>query len=92
MVKVTKKGNKSWVTFTVLPQDVDSVEICGEWNDWQDEPMKIKKSGEFYITKVLKSDNNYQFGYKLNGNQWLCDDTCETINTPFNSQNSLLEL
>lgn len=92
MVKVTKKGDKSWVTFTILPERANCVEICGDWNDWQNEPMKIKKNGEFYITKILQSDNTHQFGYKLDGNTWMCDHDNETIDTPFNSKNSILKI
>jgi len=92
MVKVTKKGNKSWVTFTILPQDAKIVVLCGDWSDWKNEPMKSKKNGEFYLTKILKSDNAYQFGYKINGENWICDDTSELIDSPFNSKNSLLKI
>lgn len=92
MIKITKKGNKAWVTFSLPSSEGESVEICGEWNDWESEPMKVKKSGEFYITKVLKTDKNYQFGYRVNGQEWRCDDDLGCIPSPFNSHNSLLEL
>ena len=92
MIKITKKGKKAWVTFT-LPSTVgESVELSGEWNEWKNEVMKVKKSGEFYITKVLKTDENYEFGYLVNGNEWQCDEELGCVATPFNSNNSLLEL
>jgi 1,4-alpha-glucan branching enzyme len=92
MIKITKKGKKAWVTFT-LPSTVgENVELSGEWNDWKNEAMKVKKSGEFYITKVLKTDENYEFGYLVNADEWQCDDELGCISTPFNSNNSLLEL
>jgi len=92
MIKITKKGKKAWVTFT-LPSTVgESVELSGEWNDWENEAMKVKKSGEFYITKVLKIDANYEFGYLVNADEWQCDDVLGCVSTPFNSHNSLLEL
>jgi len=47
MIKITKKVNKAWVTFTLASDAGSTVSICGEWNDWEKEPMKIKKSGEF---------------------------------------------
>ncbi len=92
MIKITKKGNKAWVTFTLPSTEGESVEICGEWNDWENEPMKVKKSGEFYITKVLKTDENYQFGYYVNGTEWKCDDELGRVTSPYDSHNSLLEL
>lgn len=92
MIKITNKGKKSWVTFTTEPIDAESVKICGEWNEWKSEPMKKKKNGEFYITKVITSDKNYQFGYELGDGRWICDESVETVMSPFNSQNSLLKV
>lgn len=90
MVKVTKKGAKAWVTFSILPNGDESISICGEWNDWQDEPMKVKKSGELYITKILPSDKEYQFGYRVD-NAWQCEDELESVDSPFGTKNSLLK-
>ena len=92
MIKITKKGKKAWVTFSLPSTEGESVELCGEWNEWESEPMKVKKSGEFYITKVLSTNKNYQFGYRVNGQDWRCDDELGCIASPFNSNNSLLEL
>jgi len=92
MIKITKKGLKAWVTFTVMPNEGEVVSISGDWNDWKDEPMKVKKSGEVYITKVLSLGKSYQFGYRVNENEWRCDDTLECVQSPFGSQNSLLKL
>lgn len=89
MVKVTKKGNKAWVTFTAPVEG--EVELVGDWNDWEPEAMKVKKSGECYLTKVLKTDTNYQFGYKLS-EEWIVDDETECIESPFGTKNSVLNL
>ncbi len=93
MIKITKKGKKAWVTFTYAPDEsVESVAVSGEWNEWKDEPMKQKKSGEYSITKVLKTDNSFQFGYKINGEKWISESMCPVVQSPFQSENSLLEL
>ena len=54
--------------------------------------MKRKKSGDYYITKVLNSGENFQFGYKVNGNVWVTEEECSSVASPFASHNSLLEL
>ena len=59
MIKITPKGKKGWVTFSFTPEEEGEVSICGEWNEWQEEAMKMKKSGEFYITKVLPLGQEY---------------------------------
>jgi hypothetical protein len=92
MIKITKKGNKAWVTFTIVPKDSEGISICGEWNDWLEEPMKVKKSGEFYITKILPLGRDYQFGYRTNENEWLSDNDLEIIASPFGTQNTLLKI
>ena len=92
MIKITNKKNKSWVTFTVDASAGESVLISGEWNDWKKEPMKVKKNGEFYITKVMKSDNTYQFGYLVDGERWIVENNMTQVPSPFNSNNTLLEL
>ena len=93
MIKIKKNGQKAWVTFSCSPSEsIESVTVAGEWNDWKEEPMKQKKSGEFAITKVLKAGNTFQFGYKLNGQEWMTEAECPTVASPFHSENSLLEL
>jgi len=93
MIKIKTNGDKAWVTFTLLPSEtIESVALSGEWNDWIEEPMKQKKSGEYSITKILKVDNVYPFGYKINGSEWITDTACPTVASPFFSHNSLLEV
>lgn len=91
MVKITKKGTKAWVTFTAPVEQAESVELLGEWNEWQPEVMKQKKSGEFYLTKILKCDNDYQFGYRLE-DAWILDETLDKVENDMGSHNSLLSL
>ena len=94
MVKITKKGSKAWVTFTAPPtvSHADEVKIKGSWNDWTPEPMKRKKSGEFYITKVLKTGETYEFGFVVDETAWVIDNDLPTVETPFGSENSVLHL
>ena len=91
MLKITKKGNKAWVTFSIIPMSESEVFLCGDWNEWENEKMKVKKNGEYYLTKVLQSGDSYQFGYKT-GNIWSYDNEIESIDSPFGSKNSLLRL
>jgi len=93
MVKVTKKSGKAWVTFSFSPTDnVENVEILGEWNEWKPESMKKKKNGEYSITKIIKTNADYQFGYRVDGNRWLVETDCQIVPSPFNSNNSLLKI
>jgi len=93
MLTIKNNGQKVWVTFTVSPSDkVKNVAVSGEWNEWQDEPMKQKKNGDYYITKVFRSGDSFQFGYKVNGNEWITEEECQCVPSPFISEKSLLTL
>lgn len=51
MIKITKKGLKAWVTFSVKPNEGEVISLCGEWNDWKNEPMKVKKVVKYILLK-----------------------------------------
>ncbi|MBD3800347.1 MAG: hypothetical protein IE886_02630 [Campylobacterales bacterium] len=93
MIRKKQNGKKVWVTFTVLPETgMEDVVLCGAWNDWSDEPMKQKKNGEFYLTKVLPAGSTFEFGYKSSDGAWMAEGDCATVPSPFGSHNALLEL
>ncbi len=90
MIKVSKRGKKVWVTFTLEGNDFDDVKIKGSWSDWAEEPMKRKKNGDFYIVKVLPAKERFEFGYLADG-RWVHDKSLEATSSPFGSQNSVLK-
>lgn len=93
MLTIKNNGKKVWVTFTVSPTYlVENVVLSGEWNKWKEEPMKQKKSGDYYITKVFKTGDSFQFGYKVNQYDWITEEECPSVPSPFASHNSLLML
>ena len=93
MLKIKKNGQRAWVTFSFFPsQGEQSVVVSGEWSDWKDEPMKQKKSGEFSMTKILKVGSQFQFGYKINSQDWILEENCPSIVSSLGTNNSLLEL
>jgi len=93
MIKTKQNGKKVWVTFSVAPEaGMNEVALCGAWSDWDHEPMKQKKNGEFYLTKVLPAGTTYEFGYKINGTEWVHDNECQTVLSPFGTHNAVLEL
>lgn len=93
MLKIKKNETKAWVTFTVVcDNEQECVEIAGSWNDWEREPMKQKKDGSFYITKVLPLDEMYEFRYILNGSEWTNDADAMERENVFGSVNSVIEL
>lgn len=93
MIVIKKNGEKVWVTFTVSSMGpIEGITLSGEWNEWKEEPMKQKKNGEYYITKIFKSGDSFQFGYKVNGSDWMTEEECLSVPSPFSGENSLLKL
>jgi len=61
------------VTFKVLKAEcnaADKVSLAGDFNDWQEAPMKKLKSGDFSLTLDLETDNKYQFRYLVDEEKW----------------------
>lgn len=61
------------VTFKVKKEECEAAEkvaIAGDFNDWQETPMKRLKSGDFSLTLDLETENKYQFRYLLNDEKW----------------------
>jgi len=91
MIKITKRGKKAWVTFTLPETEIEEAFLKGSWNDWQPEAMKRKKNGEFYLMKILPTGTRYEFGYLVDG-EWRTEEELPDVQTPFGSRNSVLEL
>ncbi len=93
MISINPKGRKAWVNFTFQPHnDVTSVALAGEWNDWKPEAMHRKKDGAFYKRKQLLLGRNYEFRYIVDGNEWTNDPEVPEVTNSYGSNNSLLEL
>ena len=70
------KGKPSCKVTFELPKeaciDAKTVNIVGEFNDWNIEatPLKKQKDGSFKVTLNLDKDREYQYRYLLNGTMW----------------------
>ncbi|WP_456402413.1 isoamylase early set domain-containing protein [Hydrogenimonas sp.] len=92
MVKISKRGKRAWVTFTLGGDGFESVRIKGSWNGWEPEAMKRKKNGDFYIVKVLPVGESFEFGYLVDEEGWLHDEALPSKRSPFGSDNSVLNV
>lgn len=79
-MSLTKKYLKSKpickVTFKLLKEQCNAAEeaaLAGDFNGWDNVPMKKLKSGDFTVTLDLEKDNKYQFKYLLDGKEWQND-------------------
>lgn len=63
------------VTFKLtgkLAQDADSVQLLGDFNQWEksNKPMRKLKNGDVTETIELATGKEYQFKYLINGHIW----------------------
>jgi 1,4-alpha-glucan branching enzyme len=59
------------VVFEFAREDVSSVKLAGDFNDWVPTPMKLdKKSGVFKLKMRLPTDAEFEFKYLLNDAEW----------------------
>lgn len=93
-VKRATKAKAIDVTFT-LPADVqaDSVALCGEFNEWSTENMKLERNGDgsWLATVALEPGRAYRYRYLLDGqrweNAWQADDY---VPNPYGSDDSVV--
>jgi len=66
--------------------NAESVNIIGEFNDWNlnATPMKKLKNGDFTHVLDLEKDQAYQFRYLINQERWINDaDADAYLPSPF---------
>ncbi len=88
--KATKKGVK--VTFEVDHlSDAETVEVAGDFNNWQPESMTKYKNGKHKLTVDLEPGASYQFRYRVDGTSWENDTNADgLVPNEFGETNSLV--
>ncbi|RME42925.1 MAG: glycoside hydrolase [Chloroflexi bacterium] len=75
--KYIKTRKRMKVTFIVdFAKDAEVVEIAGEFNDWQPQPLRRYKNGVCKLSLDLEPGRQYQYRYRIDGrweNDWAAD-------------------
>ncbi len=70
-MSVTKKYLKSKpickVTFELEAPESDNMFVAGDFNNWEEVPMKKFKNGKFKATVDVETPNSYEFKYVQDG-------------------------
>lgn len=85
------------VTFLVPAEQAASantVEVLGEFNNWQATALKKQKNGDFTTTLTLPKDQEFQFRYLLDGSVWQNDNAADAyVPSPISyDENSVLRV
>ncbi|MBN2280874.1 MAG: isoamylase early set domain-containing protein [Candidatus Marinimicrobia bacterium] len=78
--KVTFKLKKSYVG------DVDSINLVGDINGWDEKATSLKKlkNGDFTVDLDMETGSEYQFRYRVNHEYWINDDAADKyLPSPF---------
>lgn len=83
------------VTFVVPAEtaaDAQEIVLVGEFSQWQDQPMKKQKNGDFSVTVTLAKDASYQFRYRFGTDHWCNDEAADAyVPSPVSwEQNSVI--
>lgn len=65
------------------------VHLCGDFNGWRTNEIKLQREGNGWITKYVLAPGNYQYKFFVDG-QWTLDPTNPYVVKAGDSRNSLL--
>lgn len=90
--KFYKTKDEAEVTFEYSCDDVDSVSLVAEFNDWEPLEMTYSKKLKVYRTKVrLPKDNDFHFRYLINDTEWVNDHEADKyLPNEFGTDNSVV--
>ena len=93
MIRKSYVKNLCVVSFYYKKNNVQKVELVGEWNDWKPELMKRKKDGTFWISKRLRAGRSYRFKYLVDGQYWENELEADAqVPNPFGTTDSLINI
>ncbi|MGR5133691.1 isoamylase early set domain-containing protein [Vibrio alfacsensis] len=80
------------VTFELDKNQWQSIQIAGDFNNWQPEPMKLVKKSKLFKFKIrLPKEQNIEFRYLFNEAEWENDPQADAyVPNRFGSDNSVV--
>ena len=81
------------VRFSIKMGQAKEVKLAGDFNNWDAEAGKLKKSrGSVWIKDLLLKPGRYEYKFVVDGN-WISDpDNENSSRNSFGSQNSVVEI
>lgn len=90
--KFFKSKKETEVTFEFSREDVTTVSLCADFNDWQPISMKFNKKEKTFRTKIrLPKDHSFHFKYLLNDEKWENDPQADHyVTNVYGTKNSVV--
>jgi len=88
-VSARATNDRKQVTFRVHAPEARTVLLCGDFSDWQQKPLPMRrlKNGDWTRRKAL-SPGDYQYRFVVDG-QWVNPPDAETAPNEFGGQNCI---
>ena len=79
--------------FTIYAPEAQSVELVGNFTDWEQNPIILKKSKDgSWKTTIALGAGTYEYRFKVDG-QWRNDPDCpRRVTNPFGEENCIREV
>jgi 1,4-alpha-glucan branching enzyme len=80
------------VEFSVPAENVQSVQVIGDFNEWDESATPMEKKGKaFKATLDLNLNQQYEFRYLVNGADWRNDGSADgTVPNAFGTENAVV--
>jgi 1,4-alpha-glucan branching enzyme len=91
--RAPRGATKKKETFELFAPEAESVELVGDFTNWEDNPVALKRSkdGTWKATVSLDS-GTYEYRFKVDG-EWQNDPDCQQRHTnPFGQENCVREV
>ncbi len=83
----------SKTTFRFYAPEAKEVQLAGDFNDWQPQPLKKpRKSNGFWEASLALKPGQYQYKFVVDGNWQVDPNHGNTIPNAFGTVNSLIQV
>jgi 1,4-alpha-glucan branching enzyme len=85
-------SRKVKVSFTLTAPDAETVNLLGDFNDWQPKNVMTRSDdGTWGLTLTLDPEREYQFRYLVNGTSWRNDAAPDKyVPSPYGEDNCVV--
>ena len=80
-------------TFSIFAPDAQNVELVGDFTNWADSPVALKKSKDgTWKASVSIEPGTHEYRFKVDG-QWVNDPECpKRLTNPYGEENCIREV
>ncbi|MBF0407901.1 MAG: isoamylase early set domain-containing protein [Candidatus Riflebacteria bacterium] len=82
---------KKQVTFEHSGENIQSVSVVGDFNDWNKESNPMAVEGNIWKAAVSLKPGRHEYKFVVNNTDWITDPKCsETVADKFGSKSSVI--